>query len=76
LRPHLKRAAKDDTTADTDLEKVHPGLGTFRSLKVDLLFDFLEFKNHEVVLLVTSTVEVSKDLQSLCLAVRRMRLIK
>jgi hypothetical protein len=37
------------------------------------LLDFLKFKNNELVFLVAFAVEVSKDLQGLCLAVRCMR---
>jgi len=75
LRPHLERRAKDDTARHTRLEEVRPGLGAFRSLEVNLLLDLLELENDEVVLLVASSVEVSKNLQRLFLPVRSIRLI-
>lgn len=72
LRPHLQRGTQPYSPQDARLEQVSEGFGTLCPLEVDLVFDFLEFENDEVILLVASTVEIRKNLKGFYLPEKRM----
>lgn len=68
LRPHLQGSTETDTAENTRLEKIEVGLGTFSSLKLNLFLNLGVFELYEVVVLVTPTMEIGKDLQSFLIA--------
>jgi hypothetical protein len=69
LRPHLKGTSEEDTASDTGSEQVKVGFGTFSALKMHLGLNFLKLEHHKLVLLVTTTVKISKNLKSFFFAV-------
>jgi hypothetical protein len=73
LTPHLQRSTQHNPPRNRRLQKVEVRFGTLLTLEFDLFLDFSEFKLDELVILVSTTVEVGEDLKGIFLTIRQRK---